>query len=71
MAMHMMGVVVAERQMSNFSAISWREQVTIRKNDDDDVSFVLYILCTLCYIFILLVNYSPQKDMSSNADKLC
>ena len=27
--------------MSNFSAISWREQVTFWRDDDDDVLFVL------------------------------
>jgi len=33
-------VIVAERQLSNFSAVSWREQVNCQW-DDDEVHFVL------------------------------
>ena len=33
-------MIVVKRQTSNFSAISWREQVTYW-SDDDDVSFLL------------------------------
>jgi len=33
-------VIVVLRQVSNFSAIPWREQVTLQR-DDDDVCFVL------------------------------
>ena len=33
-------VIVVQRQLSNFSAISWREQVNFQLNDDE-VSFVL------------------------------
>jgi len=33
-------VIVAERQISNFSAISWRELVNF-KCDDDEIRFVL------------------------------
>jgi hypothetical protein len=32
-------VIVVERQLRNFSAISWREEVTFRIDDDDDVYF--------------------------------
>jgi len=31
---------VNKRQLSNFSAISWREQVNFQR-DDDEVSFVV------------------------------
>ena len=35
-------VIIVYHKMSNFSAISWREQVTFRSDDnDDDVNFVL------------------------------
>ena len=33
-------VIIAEHQLSNFSAISWREQVNFQR-DDDEVRFVL------------------------------
>ena len=33
-------VIVVERQLINFSAISWREQVNVHWNDDE-VRFVL------------------------------
>ena len=34
-------VIVVYCQMTNFSAISWREQVTFQWDDNDDVCFVL------------------------------
>ena len=33
-------VILVQQQMSNFSAISWREQVTYCTLDDNDVRFV-------------------------------
>jgi len=39
-------VIVALRQLSNFSAISWREQVNFHW-DDDEVRFVLNQLAEL------------------------
>jgi hypothetical protein len=33
-------VIVAQRQFSKFSAISWREQVNLQR-DDDEVRFIL------------------------------
>jgi hypothetical protein len=34
-------MIVVKRQTSNFSAISWREQVTYWSDDDGDVRFLL------------------------------
>jgi hypothetical protein len=34
-------MIVVKRQLSNFSAISWQEQVNFQSDDDDD--FFLYL----------------------------
>jgi hypothetical protein len=56
-------VAVAELQLSNVSAISWREQVNFQW-DDDEVPFVLVQHPEL-YLFIVLThwNNSPRIDM--------
>jgi hypothetical protein len=34
-------VIVVSHQLSNFSSISWWEQVNFQWNDDDEIRFVL------------------------------
>ena len=51
------------RQLSNFSTISWREQVTFQW-DDDEVRFVLDQHAQLDFRKLAYWNNSPQIDIS-------
>ena len=60
---------VVQRQFSNFSAISWREQVNFQW--DDEVRFVLDQKAKLdFYIVLAHWNNSPRVDMSLHQDTL-
>jgi DNA polymerase II large subunit len=48
-------VIVALRQLSNVSVISWREQVNFQC-DDDEVHFVLNQNALLVFLFIVLTH---------------
>jgi hypothetical protein len=62
-------VMVAYGQLSNFSAISWREQVIFYEMM---MMFALFKINTLSWIFIVLAhwNNSPCTDMSIHSDTL-
>ena len=62
-------VMVAYGQLSNFSAISWREQVIF---NEMMMMFALFKINTLSWIFIVLAhwNNSPWTDMSIHSDTL-
>ena len=47
-------MIVVYRLFSNFSSISWREQVNFQR-DDDEVRFVLDQHAALSLIFIVLM----------------
>ena len=62
-------VMVAYGQLSNFSAISWWEQVIF---NEMMMMFALFKINTLSWIFIVLAhwNNSPWTDMSIPSDTL-
>jgi len=61
-------VIVVLRQLSNFSAISWREKVNCQW-DGDDVRTRTY---KLSWSFTVLVhwNNSPRTNISTHSDTL-
>jgi hypothetical protein len=60
-------VIVAQRQLSNFSAISWREQVNFQ-GDDNDIYFVLDQHAWLDFHSASFTETSPQIDMWRHSD---
>ena len=55
-------------------AISWREQITFRRDDDDDARFVLDQ--NACWIFIVIaplryIILIPSQQVYSHATKCC
>jgi hypothetical protein len=56
-------VIVVLRQFSNFSAISWREQVNFQRNDDE-AHFVLDQHNDLFLLVLAHWSKSPRSDMS-------
>jgi len=60
-------VINVLRQMSNFSAISWREQVTFWWDDDEFCSVLCHHAELDFYNATSLTN-SPRVDMSVHSD---
>jgi hypothetical protein len=55
-------VIVVYRQLSNFSGVSWREQVNFQWDDDDEVCFVLDQHASLYF-------YSASSLKQQSADR--
>jgi hypothetical protein len=62
-------VIAVYRQLSNFSAISWRNQLIFKEMM---MRFALYYTNTLSWIFPVIAhwNNSPRTDMSPHSDTL-
>jgi len=59
-------VIIVLRQLSNFSTILWRDQITVQwDDDDDDVPFVLdqcYLTETTVYGYICRSTLAQYPD---------
>jgi hypothetical protein len=52
-------VIVVKRQLSNFSAISWREQVNFQR-DDDEIVVCPFVLFLLAIVLSVLLRYTDS-----------
>jgi len=62
-------VIIVKRQLSNFSAISWREQVNFQ-GDDDEVRFVLDQIMSQKYRRQNQLNSYVQLKLGDITDKI-